>query len=204
MIYVYLKDIFLLLLPFILSNWAFQYFYQTSIFKVVSWWFNNHNDVDYQGVVYVGVFFVFLAIWVTTGSMVNKVSYALNGEEHDMVYTGNTSRYDARLYHASDLKAPAESDSNLETSSFSFENIYRIITYKRDKGSNRLGVPSASVKFSWFGFISILCFLIALSPLFFALIHSMAHFVIIEEKGITSFNSIGSWKETWSQIFSPY
>ncbi|KGJ94789.1 hypothetical protein [Colwellia psychrerythraea] len=203
MTYVYLKDIFLILIPFILSNLVFQYFYQTNILKVTVWWFKYHNEIDHQGVLYIGLFFTYIIIWASTGSIINKISWALHGEKNQMIYVGDISKNEALLYPADNLQAPAVKDSNISGASFSFNRIYKKVTYLRDKGSTRLGLPSAGGEFSWRGLFSTACFIAAFTPVFFALMHSFAYIVSMQLETM-DFYPDKTWQEAWVNLYNPY
>lgn len=203
MFFVYVKDFILVLLPFLLCQVVFQFFYQTSIYKVTLWWVNYHNEIDHQSVIFVGMLFVFLTIWATAGSVITKISYALSGEEYELVYVGNNMKHQALLYNANDLNAFPINDYNLPTAAFSFENIYRKVTYKREKGSHRLGLPKTSTGFPWSSVITSICFLIALTPVFLALTHSLAYVVSMKIE-MVEFSPSFTWQEAWLKIFEPY
>jgi hypothetical protein len=203
MIYIYLKDIFLILIPFLLSNLIFQYFYQTNIIKVSVWWFKYHNEIDYQGIVFIGLFFSYLIVWISTASIFNKVSWALHGEKHEMVYVGNKSKGKALFYPADNLQSYPVEDSNFSTAAFSFKHIYHKVTYLRDEGSKRLGVPFADGKFSWRSLISTICFMVAFTPVFFALMHSFAHVVEMKLETLDFYPNV-SWQEAWTDKYSHY
>ena len=203
MIYVYLKDIFLILIPFILSNLIFQYFYQTNLLKVTIWWFKFHNEIPHQGILYIGLFFTYIIVWVSSGSIINKISWALHGEKHEMIYVGNPSKGEALLYPADNLKTSPKIDKNLNTTTLTFENIYRKITYRRDKNSSRLGLLNAEAKFSWSSLFSTTCFIIAFTPVFFALMHSFAYVVTMQLETI-DFYPDKTWQEAWVNLYSPY
>ncbi len=203
MTFVYLKDIIHTILPLILCQLAFQYFYQVNIFKVAVWWIKHHNEVEYQHAVYIGIFFVFLTIWAASSSMINNITFALNGEQNEMIYVGDIAQNTALLYQKDNLIAPPVKDYNLSTKPLSFANIYKEVTYQRNKGSTKLGLPKTTEGFSWSSLISTICFLIAFAPLFFALIHSMAYVVSMKIE-IMNFNPDFSWKDAWVQIYEPY
>ena len=203
MTYVFLKDIFVILIPFLLSNLIFQHFYQTNIFKVTVWWFKYHNEIPYQGILFIGLFFSYLMVWISTGSIVNKVSWAIHGEKHEMVYVGDISEGKSLLYPADNLQGYPMEDSNLASVASSFNKIYHKVTYLRDKASNRLGVPYAEGKFSWSSLISTICFIVAFSPVFFALMHSFAHVVEMKLETLDFYPSL-TWQEAWVNKYSPY
>jgi len=203
MIYVYLKDILLILIPFILSNLVFQYFYQTNIFKVTVWWFKYHNEIPHQGLLFIGLFFSYLIIWISTGSIINKISWALHGEKHEMIYAGNPSKGDALLYHADNLQASPKIDTNFIKVTHTFENIYRKLTYRRDKSSTRLGLLDIEAKFSWRGLFSTACFIVAFTPVFFALMHSFAYVVSMQLETM-DFYPDKTWQEAWVNLYKPY
>jgi len=92
MIFVYLKDIISTILPLILLNFVFQYFYQTNIFRVSTWWFKNHSEVGHLGLSFMGLFIACLMIWISFGSIIRDTYLAINGETHEMIYAGEIEK----------------------------------------------------------------------------------------------------------------
>ncbi len=178
MIYVYLKDILSILLPFVLIHLLLQHFYQTSLFSVVIWWFKYFFKMDYKEVVLIGVFFTFFAFWASIGSVIQNVSLAFHGEQHEMVYVGNISEDQSLLYHAKDLTLAPIKEYNFTLPTTSFHNIYHKITFLRDKDTDRIGAPKS--QFSWGSLSQVIWVMLILSPIFLGVLHALAYPVSVK------------------------
>jgi len=178
MIYVYLKDTLSILLPFVLIHLFLQHFYQTSLFSVVIWWFKYFFKMDYKEVVLIGVFFTFFALWASIGSIIQSVSLVFHGEQHEMVYVGNTSENVSMLYHAKDLTLPPIKEYNFTPPTTSFNNIFHKTTFLRDKDTHRIGAPKS--QFSWGSLLQVIWVMLILAPIFLAVLHALAYPVSIK------------------------
>ena len=178
MIYVYLKDTLSILLPFLLIHLFLQHFYQTSLFSVVIWWFKYFFKMDYKEVVLIGVFFTFFAFWASIGFIIQNVSLAFHGEQHEMVYVGNISENQSLFYHAKDLTLAPIKEYNFTLPTTSFNNIYHKTTFLRDKNTNRLGAPKS--QFSLGGLLQVIWVMLILAPLFLGVLHALAYPVSIK------------------------
>lgn len=199
MILVYLKDIISTLLPLILLNFIFQYFYQTNIYKIGVWWFKNHSEVGHVGLSFMGLFLACLMVWVSFGSIIRDASLAINGETHEMVYAGEIEKNTSFLYHAKNLELPAMESLNTFGKNLSFNNIYRTVTFKRDKKTDRLGVIDQFNDFSMRNVTRTIFFIIAYAPFLLVIAHTFAL-----EPQIALVDSSLSWGESFWKVYSPY
>ncbi len=177
MIYVYLKDTLSILLPFFLIHLFLQYFYQTSLFSVVIWWFKYFLKMDYKEVLLIGAFFTFFSFWASIGAIIQNISLAFHGEEHRMVYAGNIAENQSLLYHAKDLTLPPIKEYNFVAPALTFKNIYHETIFVRDKNTDRLGAPKTH--FSLGSLLQVFWVMLILSPIFLGLLHALAYPVSI-------------------------
>ena len=199
MIFAYLKDIVSTLLPLILLNFIFQYFYHTNIFKVGGWWFKNHAEVSHLGLSFMGLFLACLMVWISFGSIIRDASLAINGETHEMIYAGEIEKNTSYLYHANNEQLPPVETLNTFGRNFDFNKIYKTVTFKRDKKMNALGVIDQFNNFSFRDFTTTLLFIIAYAPFLLVVAHAFA----LESK-VALINSQLTWGESFWQVYSPY
>jgi len=180
MIYVYLKDTVSILLPFLFIHLLLQYFYQTSLFSVATWWFKYFFKVEYKEVLLIGLFFTFFAFFTSIASIIQNISLAFYGEKHEMVYVGNISENESLLYHAKDLTLEPIKEYNFTHPTTSFINIYHKTVFLRDKGTNRLGAPKS--QFSLGSFLQVIWVMLILAPIFLAVLHALAYPVSVKSE----------------------
>ncbi len=207
MIYIWIKDIFLAIIPFVLANLFFKHFYQTNIFSVATWWYKYHSDVDYRAPLFIGLVFSFFAFWATIGFIGHTVSVAFHGETHTLLYIGDIEDNKSVFVKPKNIKMPIiEFRDFIGSSPYTFKNIFKRTKFLRDKGTDRLGAPVAN--FSFGNVLVSLSAMLILIPILLVVLHNFAYLVQIKaetldfEPPIPTMDAFTSLLSNWN--LTPY
>lgn len=146
--FIPVKDIIILLTPLIAMEVYLRHIYHVGIIKVAIWWFKNHSTLEYGAPLLIGFFFTYFAFFATFDHFLQNGSLAFNGENHRMLYIGDTHKNASLFVPADNLKDELIiSSSFTDDFNYQFSSLFTETLFKREKGGDRLWTTAKSFSF---------------------------------------------------------
>lgn len=135
---------FSLVSPFLLLHFLSQYYYNLSLWDIVRWWSGNYSNVNDAGFYFIGLFFIYILIFLTFSAFINILYLGLFGEKQDLVYLGHSKQSTAVYYNINDVeKKLITAHDSIIKYNYSFDDLYRAQTFIKDPGlENSAGTKS--------------------------------------------------------------
>jgi len=168
-----LKNIALYALPFILLDVYVSHYYSVRLHQIAIWWADNWRLMEhFWGITFFASLALFFSAMLVT-SMALKAYLYLFGEDHRLIYVGNTSENMAEYQFADHKHQPPVVAKSPVYFNTTFKRLYSVDHFRKDRGVPSPGISKKS--FHPFSLLSLFFLSLGMLTILVPLIHVYAY-----------------------------